>query len=529
MAKKADKKEAEQSLADKVKKRCDQEAEHLGEKDSKPWVPDAGFIWDCLSNNERGDGILFASLHRGKFLFETISGEWFRWQGHHWQRDVTSEALSAVENVALQYVGEVRAIASLIAATSEEEEIKQLQRRQSRVMKRVDRLRSIKGRKSCLEFATSCGEGSLAITKDQFDTKPWLLPCQNGVVNLQSGKLEPGNPDDCLTIAVPNDFPEDCADYLATGKNSPCPSWEAFVSEIMDGSKALFEYLNRLFGYGVTGLVQEHIFVVFCGQGRNGKGTLLETLQRVLGPLAAPMQAELLLDQGRAASPSGPSPHIMALRGLRLAICSETDQGRKFSAAQAKLLTGGDSLTGRYGYDRAHTTFLPSHLLCLATNHKPKANSDDFAFWSRLHLIEFGLSYVNQPFSSYERKINKTLPEKLLKESSGILAWLVRGCLLWQSNGLNPPPAVLASTAAYRRSEDDLADWIESCCVVSESLTVSAKLAYASYKEWYLDNLGDKPHSQKRFGDTLSKRYIKDRGAPGGAVRYLGLGLQANS
>lgn len=217
----------------------------------------------------------------------------------------------------------------------------------------------------------------------------------------------------------------------------------------------------------------------------------------------------------------------MALHGLRLAFCSGTDQGRRFSAAHAKLLTGGDSLTGRFGYDRAQSTFLPTHLLCLATNHRPKANADDFAFWSRLHLIEFGLSYVERPFAPNERKIDKKLPAKLIEESSGILAWLVRGCLLWQSNGLNPPAAVLASTAAYRRSEGDLADWIESYCVVGDNLTVTAKLAYASYKEWYLDNIGDKLPSQKRFGDTLWRRYEKDRGAQGGAVRYLGLGLQA--
>ncbi|MBE0574793.1 MAG: DNA primase [Desulfuromonadales bacterium] len=516
-------------ITEKVEKRRAEEAEHLGEKDSKPWVPDSDFVWECLANNERGDGVFFASLQRGRFVFETISGEWLFWQGHHWQRDVTNKALAAVEDVAMYYVGEARAIGRQIAETREEEEIKRLQGRQSRVLKRADRLRSTKGRKSCLEFAATCGEGSLVVTRDQLDSKPWLLPCKNGVVNLQVCKLEPGNPDDYLTIAAPVDFPEDCSEYLATGENSPCPIWEGFVLEIMGGCKDRADYLCRLFGYGITGLILEHIFVIFCGLGRNGKGTFLETLQRILGPLSSPMQAELLLDQGRAASPSAPSPHIMALFGIRLAFCSETDQGRKFSASRVKLLSGGDTLTGRYGYDRTNTTFLPTHLLCLATNYRPKTNPDDNAFWSRLHLIEFSLSFVERPSAPHERKIDKTLPEKLLKESSGILAWLVRGCLLWQNQGLNPPPEVLASTAAYRRSEDDLADWIESCCVTCDNSTVTAKLAYASYKEWYLDNLGDKPPSQKRFGDGLSRRYGKDRGAPGGAVRYLGVGLQTNS
>ena len=255
---------------------------------------------------------------------------------------------------------------------------------------------------------------------------------------------------------------------------------------------------------------------------------MIETLQRVLGPLASPVPAELLLDQGKVSNPAGPSPHLMALRGLRLAFCSETDQGRRFSAARVKWLSGGDSLTGRHPHDRTPTTFEPSHLLCLATNHKPRADASDFAFWSRLHLVDFALSYVERPTSAHERKIDKTLPERLQKEFPGILAWLVRGCLRWQAEGLNPPPAVLAATAEYRQSEDDLFAWIEEKCIEDKESIVTAKEAYQSFREWWTANISDKPPSQKRFGDAMSRRgFQKDRGGPGGSVRYVGLELKA--
>ncbi|MDY0268213.1 DNA primase family protein [Trichloromonas sp.] len=514
-----------------VEARRAEEAKHLEQPEERKTPPggpdDPEFVRSCYNANELGDGILFAGLHRGRFLFDASAGEWLSWQGHHWQRDTTGESITAVEAVAQSYLKEILAIGRQLAETTDEDEAERLQRRQGQWIRRVNKLRSRRGRENCLIFAATCGENSLVVTGDQLDNKPWLLACQNGVVDLHTGLLRPGDPDDLLTLACPVPFSEGVEEYLATGENSPCPLWEGFIPEIMSGDQARADYLMRLFGYGITGIVREHVFAVLYGFGRNGKGTLIETLSAVLGPLASPVPAELLLDQGRASNPAGPSPHLMALRGLRLAFCSETDQGRRFSASRVKWLSGGDTLTGRSPHDRQPTTFAPSHLLCLATNHRPRADAQDFAFWSRLHLVEFALSYVERPIAEHERKIDKGLPERLLAEGPGILAWLVRGCLEWQKQGLNPPPSVLAATAEYRQSEDDLFAWIEERCIEAADATVTAKNAYVSFKEWWQANISDKAPSQKRFGDSMARRgYQKDRGAAGGAVRYIGLELR---
>lgn len=504
---------------------ADADASRPGGGKGGPSDPD--FINQCLANNELGDGILFTAIHRGHFIFDASAGEWLCWAGHHWQRDITGKALAAVEDVAMAYLGEVQRIGRQVSATSDEEEIERLQKRQARILRRVDRLRSVRGRQNTLTFASTCGEGALVVTGEQLDANPWLFPCTNGVVDLRTGQLRSGDPEDFMTKAATADFPDSCEEYLATGEDSPCPAWEAFVKEILKDSEELAAYLSRLFGYGITGLVREHVFAVLFGHGRNGKGTLIETLAGLLGPLAAPVPAELLLDQGKVSNPAGPSPHLMALRGLRLAFCSETDQGRRFSASRVKWLSGGDSLTGRHPHDRQPTTFSPSHLLCLATNHKPKADASDFAFWSRLHLVEFGLSYVERPTADHERQIDKTLSEKLRQEGPGILAWLVRGCLQWQHQGLNPPAAILAATAEYRQSEDDLFAWIEERCIEAEDAIITAKAAYQSFREWWIANVSDKPPSQKRFGDSMSRRgFSKDRGGPGGSFRYTGLELR---
>lgn len=483
------------------------------------------FVLQCLNANELGDGLLYAVLHRGLFLFNATSGEWLYWAGHHWLRDFEGRAAHAVEAVAMRYLEESAAIGRQLAAASDEEDAARLQSRQQRILRRVERLRSVRGRKNCLEMAASCGEAALVVLGDRLDDNPMLLACANGVVDLQTGELRPGRPEDLITLASPFAFPLTCEDYMRTGKNSPCPLFESFVLGIMNGNRGMADYLCRLFGYGITGLTIENIFVILFGHGRNGKSLLIETIQKVLGPLAGPIQAEMLLDQGRVKNSSGPSPDIMSLRGRRLAFASETEQNHRFASSKVKWLSGGDSLTGRSPHDRDITTFAPSHLLCLATNFKPRANPEDRPFWLRMQFVDFCLSFVDHPAAPNERPIDRRLGEKLAAEAAGVLAWLVRGCLLWQREGLKTPAEVTAATAEYRRAEDDLADFLEEKCLIAAEGVVTAKALYASFKDYCEANVGKAP-TQKRFGDAMSRRFTKDKNGPGGTKRYLGLELR---
>ena len=66
----------------------------------------------------------------------------------------------------------------------------------------------------------------------------------------------------------------------------------------MDDDQDMASFLQRLFGYGITGLSTEHAFVVFFGRGQYGKGIMAEAILKVLGgrdgaaSLAGHMQSE---------------------------------------------------------------------------------------------------------------------------------------------------------------------------------------------------------------------------------------------
>lgn len=488
----------------------------------------SSFIQECLLINEVGDGMLYSELNRDKFLFVNNMNEWLAWNSHHWKKDDMKEAFIAVDLVAETYEKEANRLKNQTDDKSEKEngeeskpENKQKQEESSgqkyiiqSLNRRAKKLRGLTGRNNCLQFARACKNG-LSIKGNELDINPWLLPCKNGVLDLRTGKLRNGRPADFLMRYCPTEY-RDIDESSAL--------WTRTLMEIFSNNQTLVDYLQRLLGYAIIGTNLEHIFPVFHGQGRNGKTMIVETISHVLGELAGPIQSSMLLDQSSVKSSSGPSPDIMALRGLRLAFASETDIGRRFSPSRVKWLTGGDTLVGRYPHDKYETIFKPTHTLFLLTNHRPHAPSDDFPFWERTHLIPFKISFVDRdPQNEDERPMDKTLPERLKIESSGILSWLIRGCLLYQKNGLTVPLVIREATAEYRREEDILADFIDEVCQLDPESEVYATELFDAFKEWYDNNVSKRTiPSQKRFGMAMTRKGF-NREKVAGVYKYYGI------
>ena len=481
------------------------------------------FIQDCLRANELGDGILYATTFRDKYLYCKNSQEWFEWAGHCWQRDVMNHSLAAVEKVVDHYLNECKAVTGeLIEKASGSEpdpdELKAIKSIQSSLLKRVSQLRADKRRTACLKFAHTI-DNPLAITGEEFDRHPMLFPCANGVIDLETGLINQGRPSDYLTLASPVAF---------TGIDTPAPIWERSLLEIFNRNEVLVAYLQRLIGYCMTGLVQEKVFPVLYGRtGWNGRSLIVETISHCMGKLAGPIPSEMLLSQKFGKSASGPSPDIMALKGLRLAFASEIDEGQKFSAAKIKWLTGRDEMVGRNPNDKYYTHFDPTHKVMVMTNTQPSAPANDKAFWERLHLIPFMVSFVNRdPREDYERRAILDLDRQVLQEDSGILAWMVRGCLLWQKEGLNPPRDILEATEQYRRDEDLIGDFVDECCVREPAAKEKYAALYTRFVDWYHENHGKKEPSGTWFGKQLSAKFTKNKS--NGIVMYHGLILSGD-
>jgi len=504
--------------AEKVAGRVAEESAAEPVEEPKNGQVEPAFIRACFDANELGDGLLFKAVNQGRFVFNKAMDAWLTWSGHHWSVDQMGAARAGIEQVVGKYTEELADINKRIreADGDQREALGWLKSRQRGLRSRISQLRSRRRANNCLDFAHN-SEDPMAIRGDEIDRKPMLLACANGVINLETGDLEPGRQDQYLLKASPVKW---------EGIDAPCPLWEEKLLEILSGDERLMAFLQRVLGYALIGEVRESIIVVLTGIGRNGKSLIVEVLSEIMGPLAGAVRSEMLLDQMRVSSSTGPTPDIMALRGLRMAFASETDDGCRVSPSRVKWLTGKDKLTGRNPHDKYEVQFSPTHTLFLLTNHKPHAPADDFAFWERVLLIPFKLSFVNRrPRNDFERVADPLLASKLLPEYPGILAWMVRGCLEYQQRGLAPPPVVKEAVEEYQRDEDILADFVDECCIVGEQYQVGATALYDVFERWWKKNVSKNVPKQKRFGSLMGRRFQRKKD---GVYKYLGIGLLEN-
>lgn len=471
-------------------------------------------ILDALHSNEDGDADLFIKLYRERFCYDHAAAHWYKLEEHFWKEDTLNEVTTAIQSVINLYAEEAKKQAwnrVKCEKAGEKHEAGKHEKFEAELLKRI-RLLQTRARKENVLPLARAGADSLGITGEEWDRDPWLLGCLNGVIDLRTGEHRPGQPEDFIKTYSQTDW---------RGLYEPTPTWDRFLIEIFSGDRELIAYIQRVCGYSITGRTIEHILVILWGCGRNGKGTFLEILAFTLGGYAGQVEAELILKQRLLKPSGGPTSDIMGLRGKRLVWASETDEGRKVNAGKIKWLTGGDTLTGREMYGRRQVSFRPSHKLFLLTNHKPHANADDYALWKRIHLIPFTKSFVTDPKEPNELRADLQLPDKLKAEASGILAWLVRGCLAWQQEGLNPPATVKTATEEYRLEEDTIRIFIDECCETTGE--VQAGKLYAAFKTWCEEN-GIRPVSGVVFGKQIKERF--DHYESRNRVYYVGLDVR---
>ena len=330
---------------------------------------------------------------------------------------------------------------------------------------------------------------TIAIKPDQLDADPWLLNCSNGTIDLRTGTRRDHSREDYCTKLTPIKF-----DPAAT-----CPTFERFLLEIMDNRQELVDYLQRAVGYTLTGLVTEQVLLFLHGMGANGKSTLMQVLLALLGEYGASAAPGLLIESYGDRHPTERAD----LAGRRLVVSVAVGEGKKLAEELVKQLTGGDKIKGRW-MRQDFFEFEPTHKLWLAANHKPTIRGTDWAIWRRIPLVPFDVTFTDDPKDGQPNK-DPLLLGKLLAELPGILAWAVRGCLLWQQQGLNPPAVVTEATKAYRAEQDVLAAFIEDCCLVGDKYQAKSKELYAAYVEW-CDQMGERAVKGKDFGSSLRER-----------------------
>lgn len=398
---------------------------------------------------DAGNAELFAALFRDRLRFNHERQRWLLYREPWWTEDIDGELMRMAKHA-------VR-VRFKIAANIGDDEKRQKEAKWALLSESLPRLEAM------VTLAQS--EKPLADSGAEWDTNGWLLGVANGIVDLRTGGLRDGRPEDRITLHT----------NIAFDRQAKCPRWDRFLTEVFDANSELISYIHRAVGYSLTGETSEQCFFCCYGDGANGKSRFLSAIGYALGSYAFNLPFSALELTARSNIPND----VATLPGRRFVTAIETDESARLNEARIKALTGGDLITARPLY-RDFFTFKPVAKFWLAFNRRPVVTDDSHGFWRRVHLIPF----VRQ----FDPQADPKLEEVLKSEASGILAWAVRGCLQWQANGLNLPSTVREATEAYRNDSDPLRDFLAEWCILEPDARVVVADLWQGYLHWILAN-----------------------------------------
>jgi len=463
-----------------------------------PWIPEGFFrsdpqtgelldeevITDEISGRllnyhltDAGNAESFVLLHGREFCFVKELGKWLRWDGVRWVEEDEEAHLVMLETARIR---------NRLALSIED----------------VDRRRKFQNWANTSEMnfrvnaALSFGEYMLPRKFNEFDTEPYVLCCENGIINLRTGEFRQATLSDWVYKSC----------EVTYDRDAQCPRWIQFLNEIFPNNSGLIGFIKRAVGYTLTGDVTEQCLFLCHGSGANGKNVFFDTLGNLTGDYGQTTSSSTFKEAKNEGNNA--TPEVARMAGARLVKSIEVKEKAPMNIERIKNLTGvtggtGDRITARFLF-RDPFEFVPQFKIWIAVNHLPVVNDTSIAIWRRIHKI---------PFNAYfpPGVADPNLPMTLKGELSGILNWAIEGCLEWQRDRLHPPEVVLNATNEYRQESDIVGRFLNEETETQPDTQVQSAVLYDKFKKW-CENQGENSVTQKEFTLEMNRKgYRKER------------------
>lgn len=285
--------------------------------------------------------------------------------------------------------------------------------------------------------------------------------------------------------------------------------WEDALNTFFCGDQELMEYVQETVGLAAIGKVYEEALIIAYGEGRNGKSTFWNAISRVMGTYAGTISADALTVGCRR----NVKPEIAELKGKRLIIAAELEEGVRLSTSILKQLCSTDQVRGEKKF-KDPFDFTPSHTVVLYTNHLPKVGASDDGTWRRLIVIPF---HAKIEGSSDVKNYADYLYEHA---APSIMAWIIEGArkVIAANHKLKKPAVVEKAIEQYRGMNDWMGIFLEECCDVGDGLEQKAGEFYQEYRN-FCQRTGEYTRHNSDFSAELEKRgFLKKKTRKGAFV-----------
>lgn len=444
-----------------------------------------------------GQADVFVDIYGSKVRYSKETG--FLWyDGKVWKDNPLKVQAYAQELTARQLKDALSKLSAAQSSNADKET------RKAQIEKAESYLKYVRNRRSSKSIYSTLTEiqPKLAVDPKELDADPYILNTPAGAVDLRTGKLHEHSPwHYCTKITG------------VSPDNTNIEMWYDFLKRVTVNDKELENYLQEVAGMSVIGMVLKECMVVAHGSGGNGKSTLFNVESKVLGDYSGMLSAEALTVNCK----KNKSPEKAELRGKRLVIASELEEGLRLDTAMVKQLCSTDQILAEPKYLKPFH-FTPSHTLVLFTNHLPRVGSTDKGTWDRLIIVPFLAS-----FRGMKGEV-KNYADYLFRNCGGaVLSWMIEGAKKFIENDceLHTPDAVNRASAEYLAENDWLNQFIEAKCDVNpEYIALSGEL-YDEYREWCGQTKNYIHHVSDFRAALIAAGYVAQRTHSGRVIKGL--------
>lgn len=473
----------------------DEEFSNLDEDKTVEFQPDISRITLTLEEmaphsnprygrEEIGMGNAFADYFKPIARYNSERGIWYVYDGTVWQPDMENLKVAELAKLLADKL-------YLFALTITEEDSRK------RFIERVKKLQLRKHRETMIKDAKSV----FPLSMKSFDRDIYLFNCKNGTLDLRTMEFRNHSPEDYLTKVSP----------VIYDPEAECPRWRTFIDEIMQGDKARSDYMQKAIGYALTGDTKmECLFILYGPTSRNGKGTTMESILRIMGEYGKNADPTMLQAKFNAQS-GGPSEEIARLAGARFVNISEPEKKITLDAALTKRLTGNDTITARYLHENSFE-FRPNFKIFINTNHRPNITDLTLFESGRIKIIPFDRHFEE---NEQDRGLKQFFAEP--ENMSGILNWMLDGYRMYRSQGLSMPDSVKQATMDYQMFSDKMGQFFDENIQEKPGSELRRAAIYTRYKEWCQEN-GYRAEAAKNLNTEIEKRYRVEKKRPNDGV-----------
>jgi len=325
----------------------------------------------------------------------------------------------------------------------------------------------------------------------------WLDGRNVRVLKVGNGLIDLDRLCECQTKAVliPNtsDFFTQSAIPVSYDPKADYPTFRKILNEILP-DEGIQQFLQEWVGYLLTNDLSQQKFVIFLGEGANGKSVLITVISTLLG------QGNISAVPLESFNPVRTFP-LAAMKSKRVNIAGEIGHAPRVAEGIIKQIVGGDPITLEEKHKPAFETIIPAKLM-FCTNTLPHFSDASQGLWRRLVIVPFN---VTIPEGQQDKRLVDVDFWKDSGEMPGILNWALEGLKrLRHRDHFDIPPACQRIVMEHQQDCNPLKTFLDDSYILDEDLSIGVSDLYSEYREWMSEN-GHNALSQPKFSREVQR------------------------